>query len=700
MKNLLLEIGVEPLPVESSSFLLNELVISMENLLKEMEVEYRRGCSLGTNRRLTLFLEEVNEYTPSKEKEILGPPWASSFTPDGKPLSPALGFAKKFGVSWRNLRKVRKGKGEYVAVVIKEEGKPVKYILKEEIPRIILSIKLPQSMFWGKRDMPFLRPVRWVMCLWGEETISFSLNGIISDRFSYGHFLLSPEKVKLEKASLPEYLNTLRDHFVICDPEEREKIINQGIKKNLHKNEEIEEIGEIIRKSIWSIEHPCVMRGNFPEKFLSLPSEILIASMVEHQLYIPVKKGKSLINSFIVIGEGEEVNRKTMIKGHERVLVARLCDAEFFFKEDQKIPLRERVENLSSLTFHERLGNLYEKTKRIIKLTERATDILNISEEWREIALRAAYLCKADLLTGMVNEFPSLQGIMGGKYSLLQGERKEVALAIEDHYFPFSPWRKKLPRNIAGKIISLVDKLDTICSYASLDSLPTGSYDPFGLRRQALGVISIILGKEEKKINVEQGLRIPLRKLLSNSSLWGRKEITEEVINFIYNRFRGLLLEEGLRYDIVESVLVTGGESLQDVYLKAKALEKLQKEGRFSEIMTPYRRIANILKQAEERFTSTGIGEVQEDLITDKEERTLWDRVKEMEKDIYRYLEGREYSQVLHCLIGLKPLVDRYFDNVLVMEEDSSRRRNHLSILNRLHRMFSPFVDFSLLKGE
>ncbi|MCD6219452.1 hypothetical protein J7K43_03605, partial [Candidatus Calescamantes bacterium] len=184
------------------------------------------------------------------------------------------------------------------------------------------------------------------------------------------------------------------------------------------------------------------------------------------------------------------------------------------------------------------------------------------------------------------------------------------------------------------------------------------------------------------------------------SSVWGRKGITEEVINFIYNRFRGLLLEEGLRYDIVESVLVTGGESLQDVYLKAKALEKLQKEGRFSEIMTPYRRIANILKQAEERFTSTGIGEVQEDLITDKEERTLWDRVKEMEKDIYRYLEGREYSQVLNCLIGLKPLVDRYFDNVLVMEEDSSRRRNHLSILNRLHRMFSPFVDFSLLKGE
>ncbi len=700
MKNLLLEIGVEPLPAAFSLPLINNLAGAIESLLKGLGVNFQEKFVLGSNRRLTILIEGVDEYTPSREEEKLGPPWEKSFTSEGKPLPPAMGFAKKFGVPLKELRKIKNRRGEYVGVLVREEGRLVKDILKEEIPRIILSLKLPQSMFWGERTIPFLRPIRWLLCLWGEEALPFSLQGIEADRFSHGHFILSPVKIAIKSANRADYLNILKNHFVICDPGEREKVIHEGIEKNLLENEAIIEIGKITNKAAWSTEHPCIMRGKFPEKFLSLPAEVLTASMVEHQSYLPLRKDNTLLNAFIVIGDGEEKNKEIMIKGHEKVLVARLCDAEFFFREDQKIPLSKRVKQLSSLTFHEKLGNLYDKTKRIIKLTERASDILSLSAEWKEITLRAAYLCKADLLTEMVNEFPSLQGIMGGKYALLQGEREEVAKALEDEYFPFSPWRKELPRNIAGRILSLVDKLDTICSYAALGPLPTGSYDPFGLRRQALGVISIILGKEGNRINIEKGLPVPLRQLLADLPLWGKKSVTEEVIGFIYNRFRSVLLEEGLRYDIVESVLATGDESLQDVYLKAAALGDLQKKGRFSQIMTPYKRIANILKQAEERRVFAGTGKVEEKLITEKAEEALWEKARAMRTEIPRYLEKREYNKVLHCLIGLKPSVDMYFDQVLIMEEDPSRRRNHLAILNEIYRMFSPLVNFSLLKEE
>ena len=700
MKSLLLEIGVEPIPPSLAPLILDELGKSIESFLRDNGVNFAKIFTFGTNRRLVVSIEGLDEFTPSKKKEFLGPPWEKAFSEEGKPLPQSFGFSKKFNLSTRDLKKIKKGNREYAGVVIVEKGKPLKDILRIELPKIILSLKLPQSMYWGRKEFSFIRPVKWILCLFGEEIIKFSVGSINSDRFSYGHFLLSREKIKIDKAEISRYLDKLRDNFVICNPDERKKEIVNGVKKNLYKDEEI--IGESeIEKSLWSTEKPFVIRGNFPERFLSLPSEVLTASMIEHQSYLPIKKRGVLTNSFLVIGEGKEENRNLIIKGHQRVLVSRLMDAEFFFKEDMKIPIKERVKELSSITFHEKLGNLYDKTKRIVRLSEKIAEVLNLSSFWKEIVLRSAYLSKADLLTKMVDEFPSLQGIMGEIYSLLQGEKKEVSEAIGDHYFPFSKWRKNLPRNIAGKIISIADKIDTLCGYTSLGYLPKGSYDPYGLKRQSFGIISILLGKDGSKLNIDEEMRIPLRKILSISfKIWGKENKTSEIMNIIYARIKSTLLEEGIRYDIVESVLGAGDDLLQDIYLKAKALEKLQKEGKFSEIMTPYKRIANILRQAEKDFSIKETGKVKESLITQEEEGKLWKKMKKIKNEIPQLVMERNYSQVLNYLVLLKPMVDEYFDNVLVMEKEALRRENHLAILGEIRGMFSPLLDFSTLKEE
>ncbi|HEX67585.1 MAG TPA: glycine--tRNA ligase subunit beta, partial [bacterium] len=481
MKNFLLEIGTEPLPYQEVSNLLLQLKNRFISLLEEKKVGFSDLKVLGTLRRLTLFISSIPEKTPDEEKVILGPPWEVAFNQIGDPLLPALRFAGRLGYKAKDLIKVSTDKGVYAGLKVRKEGKEVKKILEEEIPRIISSLKLRQSMKWGEGRGPFVRPIRWILALIGEEVVKFKIFGLESSNYTHGHLLYAENrKVEIGKADLEEYKKILREYFVIVDPREREETIGSKIEELL-KGEKPVLVEKVKERNTWSLEYPVPFKCSFPSNFLSLPREVIIACLVEHQNYIPLEMDKKLSSCFVVVGEGINENLTSVKEGHERVVKARLSDAEFFWKEDLKIPLQARVESLKQLSFHENLGSYYEKVSRLKKIAKKFAEILNLPEEEKDKLFRATFLSKADLLTHMVQEFPSLQGIMGGKYALAQGEDRDVAQAIEDQYLPFAEWKSGLPKNRIGVILALSDRLDTLGGYTASDMLPTGSSDPYGL---------------------------------------------------------------------------------------------------------------------------------------------------------------------------------------------------------------------------
>ena len=681
---------MENLPPLSVPPLLNRLKEAVTTLFEEEKISYRKIQSLGTLCRLVIYVEDIPLFTRGEEKVIPGPPWEKSFDSQGNPLPPLKGFLKKQGRGIEDVQKIKKGKGEYAGVVLKKEGKEVKEVLREKLPSLLLNLRPTPSMRWKGGE--FLRPVKWILSLLGEEVIEFSVWGVSSSRFSRGHFYLSPQEVSIPRAERDIYLALLRDREVIADPEERREMIEKKTGELLQEEEEKVLIPHLEERNVWGVEHPCVCRGSFPERFLSLPEEVILASLVEHQNYIPIRKRGKVSSGFIVVGEGKEEYASSLVRGHERVVRARLWDAEFFWKEDLKIPLEERVPALRGLIFHEKGGSYWDKMKRMEKIAEFLSGELSLEEGKKEKLLRAVFLSKADLLTQMVQEFPSLQGIMGGRYLLEQGGDQEIAMALEDQYLPHSEWRKGLPRNEMGYLLGIIDRVDTLSLYASLDSLPTGSYDPYGLRRQAQGLILLLLGSD---------FSLSLKELLSFAlSLHGAEDKLDSLWDFLLTRFRFYLRDKGFSYDILEAVLCRHSSDLKEIHERIKAFQGIRERGDFLQIITPYRRTANILEQAKRLYPEEEYSTPREELMDKEEEKLLWERVRTLREKVGEFYENKRYARLLEELISLKPLVDRYFDAVLVMEENPMRRKNHLSLLQELYSLFSPLADFTRFRGE
>jgi len=683
-KGLLLEIGTEELPASFIGPALNYLKETLTQKLTENHLPPASVETFGTPRRLIVLAEGVPERQPDREELFIGPSFAAAFK-EGKPTKAAEGFARSRGVTVEELIVIEnpKGrKGKYVAVKKLVKGRPAAEVLAELLPRLILSIPFKKSMRWGTKKIRFARPIRWIVALYGNQVVEFEVDGIKSSNLSFGHRFLAPEPFVVENPF--EFLNQLEERFVVADPEKRKAIILDGAKdlagsaggKLLEDEELLEETANLT-------EFPYPILGSFEEEFLSLPKEVPVTVMKEHQKFFSVVDGEgNLKNYFIGISNVKPPEEAVVRLGYEKVLRARLADALFFFNEDRKKRLEERVPELSGIVFHEKLGTMLQKTERLEKLAPFTSRKLGFNRE--EKAGRAAHLCKADLLTEMVNEFPELQGIMGKYYALLDGEEEEVALAIEEHYLPrFSGDR--IARSQTGTALSVAEKVDNLTGFVGAGLKPTGSADPFALRRNALGLIQTLI-ERELFLNLKEVVE-RAKELYGEQGIELSPETVEETLSFVKERLKGVLREKGFKPDTVEAVLAVVDDPY-DALLRAKAVEALRIHPEFEEVLITMRRVVNIIPEGFEAKPFTPQGE---------HEVNLYQEFLRLKEAISDKIARKDYRGALTLIKELKPAVDAFFDGVMVMDRDEEVRNRRLSLLKTIADELNRLLDFSKL---
>jgi len=691
MKNnlpLLLEIGTEEIPARFIPDGIKALKDRLLEFLSESAIEFGKVSEYATPRRLAVLIENVSELQKDRIVEILGPPRKIAFDTSNNPTGATSGFARSYNVKVESLKIVKTDRGEYISATIEKRGKKTKDVLSDALPDIITSIPFPKSMRWGDGDLRFVRPIRWITAILGKEIIHFELDDLKSGNISYGHRFISPGAFRIEDPS--EYLQLLSANYVIADYNERKKTILEGIKKiESMVGCKVYEDSELLETVTFLVEYPTVILGDFNTEYLSLPRELLITVMKSHQKYFSVKdKNGNLLPHFIIVSNTKLENTETVKKGAERVIKARLEDARFYYNEDRRKSLWDYVETLKKVTFHEKLGNLYEKVERIAFLCSFISDEVNLSEEKKEKLLKTCMLCKADLVTGIVREFPELQGYMGMVYARNSGEDEEIASAIYEHYMPRHSG-DSLPSSDIGNIISIADKMDNIASSFLIGLAPTGSEDPFALRRQAMGIINILLSKGYSIM-----LNILIDKALQciEGYLSQKKALCEEILKFFYQRFEGMLLSDGYSYDVINSVFSTGnltdarqGVNIKDIKHRIKTLSEMKRMPEFLELLTSAKRVYNILG-------NTKPSEPKVNLLTEKVEKELYNVVTEVYN---KSLIKTNYMS----LFELTTPINSFFDRVLVMDRDAELRTNRLALLSLVKRVFDSLGDFSKIAG-
>ncbi|MBI5676603.1 MAG: glycine--tRNA ligase subunit beta [Nitrospirae bacterium] len=677
MKPFLLEIGTEEIPARFISRGLESLKERFTQFLNDKAIDYGRITEYATPRRLAIFIDDVSEKQKDRVTELTGPPKRIAFDESGAPTNAAIGFAKSLNLELKDIRIVKTERGEYLSAVIEEKGEMTKAIFSSHLPKLIESLQFPKAMRWGNGTLKFVRPIHWILALFGSEIIPFELDGLKSGDISYGHRFISPEAIKVNNPSL--YLSLLLKNHVVANTEERRRIISDGIKKIESENNcKVHEDIELLDTVTSLVEYPSVILGSFNQEYLSLPKELPVTVMKTHQKYFSVEDaGGNLLPHFIVISNTKEQNNETVRKGAERVLKARLEDARFYFVEDQKIPLWDYVEKLKTVTFQEKLGSIYEKIERIAFICSFIADKLNF--ERRENLLRTAMLCKADLVTGIVREFPELQGYMGMTYALNSGEDKEVASGIYEHYLPRYAG-DSLPSGEIGAIISLADKVDNIASFFLLDLIPSGSEDPFALRRQAAGVITTLKNKEypfsldtliETALNGLEGYAPSIKALKSS------------IIKFFLQRLEGILLTEGYSHDIIQAAIASKELNLRDLKQRIELLSALQESPRFPELLTAAKRVCNILSKA-------GPSDVKKELLRETAEKELYRTTM----DVIGRLKDTDFK----ALFELKDPINNFFDAVMVMDKDVNIKLNRIALLFQVKKVFDHLGDFSKIE--
>ncbi|MCD6508637.1 glycine--tRNA ligase subunit beta [Candidatus Poribacteria bacterium] len=683
--DLLFEIGTEEIPASYIPPALRQMREMAERFLEENRIRHGEITVLATPRRLTLHVKSVSLRQEDRERVIMGPPKHVAFDPDGNPTKAALGFARKQGVSVEQLQLTRTEKGEYVCLHRFESGRPTAEVLGEILPRIISSLSFPKMMRWD--GMRFARPVRWIVAILGGEVVPFAWGNLQSGRITRGHRSLSEGDLELQTASLEEYKDKLRSACVIADHEERRREIKRQVVEILREEGCSTEIDENLLETVnFLVEFPQAVVGKFAESHLILPEEVLITSMRRHQRYFPFRKPDGgLLPKFITISNGTDNGWENVKRGNERVLGARLDDAEFFYKEDQREPLADKVEKLRHVIFQEKLGSLYDKTQRLRNLVVYMAGELGMDEEDMEMAARAAELCKADLVTHMVIEFPELQGIMGGYYARNSGEPEEVALAIKEHYKPYSS-EDEIPSTLLGAILSIADRIDTIVGHFGIGETPTGSQDPYGLRRGAIGLIRII-----RRMNLALDIEDMVRYTCSLYEDRIDENTAQGVMRFIRDRLFNMFIDEGFEHDVVDAVLSGGFNMIHNLQERMKVVSEFKSSEEFDKIYPSFYRTFRIIPKG---WQDTSVDEGK--LIEDGE-RELFYRFSEIEPLVERLCEDGDFPGALRELSKLQPIIDRFFDEVLVMAEDEGLKRNRLALLKRITESLCLVADFSKL---
>jgi glycyl-tRNA synthetase beta chain len=686
MKELLLEIGTEEIPAGFIPQALMDLESLAKKELEASRIDFNGIKNLGTPRRLVLVIESVSEKQRDEETKKIGPSKQSAFDEKGNPTKAAIGFAKSQSVPVESLTMIQTEKGEYVCAVKKEPGKPTSEILSSLLPKWILSIPFQKSMRWADVPIRFARPIHWILALFGGKVVPFEVGNIRSENMTFGHRFMHSGPIPVK--DFQSYLQKTREAFVIVDPVERKKRIeDEMIREGAKVSGRVLKDEELLHEVNFLVEYPVALCGTFDNKFLSLPREILVHSMKEHQRYFPlVDDHGTLLPHFVCISNINPKNREVVVKGNEKVLRARLSDAAFFFEDDLKIPLEKRVEQLKKVVFQAKLGTSYEKVMRFKQLALWMTE--RIDPKLQEMAGRTSLLCKADLVTGMVGEFPKLQGIVGREYALLSREKPEVAEAIYEHYLPgFAGDR--LPSSPIGDIVSIADKMDTIVGCFGVGLLPTGTADPFGLRRQALGIIRIIL---EKKYSISlRGLIEESEKQLKEKMERLVGQVKEEVLDFFRVRYQNYLLDKEYPFDVTDAVLSISFDELLDVQGRMDALRKAKKWKDFESIVIAFKRAMNILKGSPPKR------EINSSLFAEPAEQSLYQSFLNAKEKIDQHLGKRDYPSALLEMTRMKKPIDDFFDGVMVMVEDEAIRNNRLALLDEIGKLFLRIADFSKL---
>jgi len=691
-KDFLLEIGVEEMPARFLDPALAELKELAEGALQEHRLGFKEVKTYGTPRRLALFVEGLAEIQEPLEKEIKGPAAKAAFHPDGSPTKAAAGFAKSQGVSVSDLVNKTVGKVEYVFAVKREAGRQALAVLAEVAPALVAGLHFPKPMRWGELEIRFARPIRWIVSLLGDEVVEFEFAGCQSGRTTAGHRFLCREPIELENAA--QYFGKMRNAYVLVDQLERKEDIRRQVRElAASAGGTIEEDEELLNEVNNLVEYPTALAGEFSAEYLKLPKEVLVTLMREHQRYFPVAAADgSLLPKFIAVRNGGANHLDIVRAGNEKVLRARLADADFFFREDLRSPLVEKVPALEKIVFQESLGSVYDKVVRISANAEYLAGALGVGEQDGKRVLRAAYLAKADLVTNMVYEFPELQGIMGREYAERSGEEQGVAAAVFEHYLPRFAG-DDLPRSIPGKILSIADKIDNIVGCFAIGIQPSGSQDPYALRRQALGISHILLAG---------GIDLSLKQLIASAyqCYEGKvqlklslEKVTEEVTEFFGQRLRGILEERGFAYDTVEAVLASGYDNFSDVALRVEALTELRPDPAFNNLLTAFVRANNLSKKA-------GTDQVIRSLLADPAEIEFYNRLCSVRDQAGEYLASRDYRSLLAAIATLQEPVDKFFNAVMVMVDDEQVRKNRLALLKSLASQVKQVADLSRIVVE
>lgn len=688
MADLLLEVGTEELPAGYVVLALKWLAQSAAKTLEDLRLSHGQIHTWGTPRRIAVMAEDVAERQPDLDKEIIGPPEAVAFEADGSPTKAALGFARTHGVSVEDLRVIDTPRGRYVAARKTQRGNPAMELLAAEIPSWITQIPFPKSMRWGELSLRFARPIHWILALWDNQVLPLKLDSLESGSTTWGHRFMSPRQATVERPK--DYLELCRSLHVIVDPWERRQIIaREAAKAASSVGGRLVEDPGLLDTVVHLVEFPVVVLGRFQPEFLELPREVLVTAMREHQKFFSVEDEKgNLLPCFVSVANMRPASMEIITRGNERVLRARLSDARFFFQEDRKRPLRERVENLSGMIFHAKLGTLKEKADRVKALAGWLAETME--PQWRPMVEKAALLCKADLTTEMVGEFPTLQGVMGRYYAILDGEEKEVAQAIQDHYLPaFSGDR--LPSGPVGAMVALADKLDTLVGCFAVGDIPSGSGDPLGVRRAAVGILRILM---EMGYRADVGLLVR-RALLLVERHTGKlsEELVEDILCFLRVRLENLLVSRGHSQSAVDAVLCTGLSDLPQLLARLEALERFMEEDGFEDLALSFKRVMNIVGDYKP-------GEPDVSLLALPEERDILELVSWAEKHIARRMSKGELLEAFHDLAAQRWRVDKFFEAVLINDPDPKVRGNRLSLLARLANTFLMLADFSKLSGR
>ncbi|OGQ10820.1 MAG: glycine--tRNA ligase subunit beta [Deltaproteobacteria bacterium RBG_19FT_COMBO_46_12] len=686
MKELLFEIGTEEIPAGFIPQALMDLESLAKKELEASRIDFNGIKTLGTPRRFVLVIESVSEKQKDEETRKVGPSKQAAFDGKGNPTKAAIGFAKSQSVPVESLTLVQTDKGEYVSAIKKEVGRSTLEILSFLLPKWVLSIPFQKSMRWADVSIRFARPIHWILALFGGEVVPFEVGNIQSGNKTYGHRFMHAGPIPIN--DVQSYLQKTREAFVMVDPVERKKKIEEGmIREGARVSGKILKDEELLDEVNFLVEYPVALCGTFDNKFLSLPREILVHSMKEHQRYFPLVDDHGvLLPHFVCISNIHPKNREVVVKGNEKVLRARLSDAAFFFEDDLKISLDQRVEQLKKVVFQAKLGTSYEKVMRFKGLALWMTE--RIDPTLRELVARTSLLCKADLVTGMVGEFPKLQGIVGREYARLSKEKPEVAEAIYEHYLPgFAGDR--LPSSPIGDIVSIADKMDTVVGCFGVGLVPTGTADPFGLRRQALGIIRIVL---EKKYPISlRGLIEESQRQLKEKMERPVEQVKEEVLDFFRVRYQNFLLDKGCPFDVTEAVLSISFDELLDVQGRLDALRKAREWEDFESIVVAFKRAMNILKGAPPKR------EIHLSLLSEPVEQNLYQSFLKVRERIDNHLNKRDYLSALLEMTHMKKPIDDFFDGVMVMIEDEAVRDNRLALLDEIGKLFLKIADFSKL---